>query len=342
MTFFAFDSRENHQKLQEAGEFSQSIPAFTFGQTDTLSTHSLGYFPNVRVYHDFSGDVWPVSENFWGVLKPDVRSSAYTTTTQLVLRSDNIEASTQTPTVRYRIYKDGDTTNNTAFSTFETSERILKRLSGSFTATSGGVVTEETIPHGLGEKCFTVLRWNDGGEWIDQDLPNWDAGRTGNTNAIGHCDSTNAYVAAYNGFGTNKTIEYELFLYKLVDNDSILFDSRESTFTNFDEGETTITLSGTVNSGQTVTFTGTITHTIDETVGDLYLNKSDDTSKDYSVPLAPLDLKITTGGLDLDANIKTEHKTNELEIQVQVNNPYASAETITSVDWTFRYALFTA
>ena len=343
MAFFAFDSRENHLKHAETGSYSLSIAAFTFGQTDTLTTHSLGYFPNVRVYHDYSGDVWPVSENFWSTLKPDVRSSVYNTSTQLIMRSDNIEASEQTPDVLFRVYKDGDTTNDVAFSTKETSERLLGVFTGSFTASGSSAWTEHSFAHGLGEKCFPVLRWREsGGEWSDQDLINWNAGRTANTNALPHCDSTNGYVAAFNSHAGDKTIEYEVYLYKLEDNDSVLFDSRERTFTNFDEGETRITLSGVVNSGQTVSFSSSITHSEGETLGLLYLNKSDDSTKDWLVPLAPLEMKITTGGADLDANIQTEHKDGQLDITVFVNNPTGGSETITSVDWDFRYALFVA
>ena len=343
MSRFAFDSRENHLKVSSTGTTEVSVGSFAASEIDVLATHSLGYHPNVRVYADYNddGDYWPVTPHYFGTALPDeIQSSVYTTTTQLVMSSNSF-VSPSTFDVFYRIYKDGDTNNNLSFSSFERTERVLGRFTGTFTAGASGATTN-TQAHGLGEACFSVMRWrDDGGEWHDMDEILWNAGKTGAILAIPHCDGTNLSVTAYNSYATTRSIEYEVFLFKIENDDGILLDSRESTFTNFEENKTTITLTGGLTGGVISTFTGIITHAEDETLGLLYLNKSDDSTKEWKLPLDEPDLNVITDGAPALAVIRTEHTANALTIYVDVRVS-GSSPTITSVDWTFRYALFTA
>ena len=330
-------------KLSVAGETSFTIGTFVTSQIDKLVDHNLGYFPNALVYAEYEGDgdIWPVTPHFFSSARPtEIDSSAYTTTSALYLSSSTLLDSGTIP-VWYRIYKDGDTTNNINFSTFERTERIVGRFTGSFTAGVSGDTTD-TVAHGLGEACLSIMRWkDDGGEWHDMDEILFNSDRTASIAAIPHCDPTTLSVTAYSSYGSTRAVEWEVFLFKIDNADGILLDSREATFDNFQEGETTITLSGGLTSGVTSTFTGVITHDQDETVGSIFLNKSDDSTKEWKLPLDEPDLNVITDGASALAVIRTEHTANALTIYVDVRVS-GSSPTITSVDWTFRYALFTA
>lgn len=53
-----FDSRENYQKILEAGSVSFDAGTFSSSQTRTVN-HGLGYTPNARVWQEcFAGEVW--------------------------------------------------------------------------------------------------------------------------------------------------------------------------------------------------------------------------------------------------------------------------------------------
>jgi len=342
MAYFSFDSRDNHQKLANRGSTSITwATGFVFGQTDAIVTHSLGYFPNVRGYIDFSGDIWPLTENFY-LNKPDIKASLVTTTSGVTLRSGKGQNDPVTADIYYRVYKDGSENQKLSFSTQERQERLVGNLPGSFDAASG-TWTEISVAHGLGEACLAVMRWKEsGGEWIDQDQINYSAGRANNTFAIAHCDATNVYVQAFNSYGTDKTIEYDVYLLKLLEDDGVLFDSREGTLNNFIDDSVDIELSGTLSSGADTNFTATIPHSKDDTLGSLYLIRSDDSSKEYVLPTFPTNLLIPSSGTNVGAAISTENETNQLVITVNVKNGGGTSATITPVTFSIRYATFVA
>lgn len=343
MSIFSFDSRDNHQKLNgEPITTSVSVPSFTFQQQDTLVTHNLGYKPNMRVYCDYSGDVWPVSENFW-TGKDDLRSHVYSTNSAIVMQSDNIDVSTVAPTVYVRVYEDGSQNQTTNFTTFKRTERVLKRLTGSFSASGSGAYTTETIAHGLSDAVLPVMRWNDGTGWRDMDKVNYDASYSNYINAIPYVNSTNVKIEAINSYSTTKTIEYEILLYKRDFDDGFLFDSREKTFNNFEEGTATQELTGSWTSGQVKTYTLDVAHNKAASFGEIYWSRSDEPTKEYKLPVSPLVAGLpSSGSSDFGCYMNFEYQSNNLQIYIRVNNPNAGTETIDDVTLSFRYATFVA
>ncbi len=107
---FAFDSRENYQKIDLTAQTTLNNPGSGNTGTTTIA-HNLGYSPNYQVFYEaFSGQVWPEIGNgntFWLYdFTSQYTLQGYTNTSDLTLSYQGGTSSPSTFNAWYKVYYD--------------------------------------------------------------------------------------------------------------------------------------------------------------------------------------------------------------------------------------------
>lgn len=333
-----FNTTDNHQKIALADDYTETVAAFVFGDQTSVN-HGLGYIPKVRCFFEpNSNDIWPLTENWWPGKMPDLRCSAFVDEDDITFQFDNIDVADETFPVYYRIYKDSDLVN---FDSKQRTEKILTVLRGSVSVPNTSSVETFEIPHGLSTRAFPVLRWSDDNtNWFVQDTVQVPSpGSSSQFRAIAHCTNTNAVIEAYNSYGSSKNLYYQIFLFERVPT-NVVVDTRKTTFLNFDSGAAQIEISGSYAAGEEHTWTALIEHGQGDSLGEIYVERSDNPGVYYTFPQRPLDSQVSTDLGTMTLAVFLDFYENGVRIKVLTQNPYAGTATMTPVTLTFRYVLY--
>lgn len=356
MSNLVFDSRLNYQKKFMTGSYSASLSAANSYTTTQTITHNLGYKPNLRVFQEIDGDGRIRPPYPLNILKESiVTAKVYNDRVEITAASPSLNNAASLK-IYYEIYLDADDTGETDLEFISTYpiDKILDVVEGSYTVPAEDSATS-SVAHSFGRPLIFRLAWSfDNVSWYP--IADYFSASDVDDFFVGEVDvsATHINLYAFNGFATQKTFYYKVYLIEPEEDypadygstvNKLVLSSQYDSFKNFESTEQSQIVSGSIASGGIATFTSTLTHTQGNNIADLYFKES--TADFYYGVVAGVGTGLlrvdVTGGAsatDLPVEIFLDTSNNLVRATLWVYNYDANTVTIVPKTFNLRFVAY--